>query len=112
MKLNKSHTERASRGRVRDEALFPVAPAKTNLPKNYGLFLAEIKKRIGTERVKTVLAVNAAMIFLYWDIGRSILQNQKAEGWGAKVIERMGVCRSLAGQVNCAAARCTNTLVS
>ena len=29
------------------------------------------------------------MICLYWNIGRAILQKQKEEGWGAKVIDRM-----------------------
>ncbi len=29
------------------------------------------------------------MILLYWDIGRSISQDQKREGWGAKVIDRL-----------------------
>ena len=29
------------------------------------------------------------MILLYWDIGRLILERQKQEGWGAKVIDRL-----------------------
>nr|WP_226575736.1 DUF1016 N-terminal domain-containing protein [Microseira wollei] len=29
------------------------------------------------------------MIFLYWQIGRSILERQREEGWGAKVIEQL-----------------------
>lgn len=29
------------------------------------------------------------MILLYWDIGRVILERQSAEGWGAKVIDRL-----------------------
>ncbi len=29
------------------------------------------------------------MILLYWDIGRIILDRQKKEGWGAKVIDRL-----------------------
>jgi predicted nuclease of restriction endonuclease-like (RecB) superfamily len=29
------------------------------------------------------------MIMLYWDIGRMILDRQKNEGWGAKVIDRL-----------------------
>ena len=30
------------------------------------------------------------MILLYWQIGRDILQRQAQEGWGAKVIDRLG----------------------
>lgn len=29
------------------------------------------------------------MVLLYWDVGRVILERQSAEGWGAKVIDRL-----------------------
>jgi hypothetical protein len=32
---------------------------------------------------------NAAMVLLYWDIGRLILERQENEGWGTKVIDRL-----------------------
>jgi predicted nuclease of restriction endonuclease-like (RecB) superfamily len=51
--------------------------------------LAEIKQRIRTERLKTVLAANSAMVLLYWEIGQLILDRQEREGWGAKVIDRL-----------------------
>jgi predicted nuclease of restriction endonuclease-like (RecB) superfamily len=35
------------------------------------------------------MAANAAMVLLYWDVGRMILARQKHEGWGAKVIDRL-----------------------
>jgi hypothetical protein len=31
------------------------------------------------------------LILLYWSIGRDILARQRAEGWGAKVIDRLAV---------------------
>ncbi|MBL7208315.1 MAG: DUF1016 family protein, partial [Desulfobacterales bacterium] len=40
-------------------------------------------------QVKAALAVSAQMVFLYWEIGNSILRKQENEGWGAKVIERL-----------------------
>jgi len=36
------------------------------------------------------------MILLYWDIGRIILDRQKSEGWGAKVIDRLSYDLKLA----------------
>jgi predicted nuclease of restriction endonuclease-like (RecB) superfamily len=51
--------------------------------------LASLKKRIQQERIKAVLSANCAMVMLYWDIGASILERQKTEGWGAKVIDRL-----------------------
>jgi predicted nuclease of restriction endonuclease-like (RecB) superfamily len=35
------------------------------------------------------LAVNRELVLLYWHIGRDILARQVAQGWGAKVIERL-----------------------
>ncbi len=35
------------------------------------------------------MAANATMVILYWDIGRMILDRQKNEGWGARVIDRL-----------------------
>ncbi len=35
------------------------------------------------------MAANSAMVLLYWDIGRMILDRQEREGWGAKVIDRL-----------------------
>jgi predicted nuclease of restriction endonuclease-like (RecB) superfamily len=36
------------------------------------------------------MSANSAMVLLYWDIGRMILERQRTEGWGAKVIDRLG----------------------
>ncbi|PIY18322.1 MAG: DUF1016 domain-containing protein [Elusimicrobia bacterium CG_4_10_14_3_um_filter_49_12_50_7] len=52
-------------------------------------FLAQIKTRIQTSRVRAVLSVNAELIYLYWDIGRMIDTRQKKEGWGAGVIPKL-----------------------
>ncbi len=51
--------------------------------------LGEIKLRIQQERLRVVLAANVAMVMLYWDIGRMILDRQERAGWGAKVIDRL-----------------------
>ena len=56
---------------------------------NYKELLSEIKSRIREAQVKTVIAANAQMLLLYWQIGNNIIQNQQAEGWGAKIIEKL-----------------------
>jgi len=58
-------------------------------PSDYGATLKAIKQRVQQERVHVVLAANSAMVLLYWDIGRLILERQIREGWGAKVIDRL-----------------------
>ena len=85
----KPSVERMSRGRTRNEALFPVAPSKAALPTDYANAFAAIKQRIQEERLRVVLAANSAMVLLYWDVGRMILERQERGGWGAKVIDRL-----------------------
>ena len=59
------------------------------MPSGYGDALGELKTRIQQARLRTVMAANAAMLQLYWDMGRTILARQEHEGWGAKVINRL-----------------------
>ena len=81
--------KRRSLGRARAEALFPVAVPLSHLPDDYVAFFHEIKQRIQQERLKAIMAANAAMVLLYWDIGQSILERQNREGWGSQVIDRL-----------------------
>lgn len=81
--------ERNALGRRRKNAMFPVAPTRAGLPSGYAGILRDLKQRIQQERLRTVMAANAGMVLLYWDIGRTILQRQATEGWGAKVIDRL-----------------------
>ncbi len=37
----------------------------------------------------SALAVNRELVLLYWEIGHAILERQQAEGWGARVIDRL-----------------------
>ncbi len=56
---------------------------------NYLSFLAKIKKKIQQAQFRAVISVNEELIFLYWEIGRNILERQNKEGWGSKVIDRL-----------------------
>lgn len=80
---------RGARDRKREEATFPAPPIRVDLPAGYAAALAQIKQRIQTDRLRVVMAANAALVLLYWDIGRLILERQEREGWGAKVIDRL-----------------------
>lgn len=60
------------------------------MPADYVQWLADIKNRVSAARHKAALAVNAELVSLYWYIGRDILQRQAAQGWGSKVIDRLG----------------------
>jgi predicted nuclease of restriction endonuclease-like (RecB) superfamily len=58
-------------------------------PPDYAPLLADIKARLRHAQARAVLAVNAELIRLYWDIGALIDQRQQQEGWGAAVIPRL-----------------------
>lgn len=58
-------------------------------PEGYIDWLKDIKERIRSAQQKAVFAANSAMLTLYWQIGRDILERQGAQGWGAKVVDRL-----------------------
>lgn len=62
---------------------------KAQLPDNYKLILKELKQLIAQSQVKTVIAANKQMLWLYWRIGNEIIQQQERQGWGSKVISRL-----------------------
>ena len=59
------------------------------LPDSYAQFLADLKSRIQTAQIRASLAVNRELVLLYWQIGRDILDRQRRESWGARVIDRL-----------------------
>jgi len=63
--------------------------SKPSLPADYAVLLKEIKDRIAQSQTRAVLAVNAELVRLYWDIGRLIDGRQQQEGWGTAVIPRL-----------------------
>ena len=58
-------------------------------PAGYADWLADLNGRIHTAQQRATLAVNRELVLLYWHIRRDILARQAAQGWGAKVIERL-----------------------
>jgi predicted nuclease of restriction endonuclease-like (RecB) superfamily len=81
--------KRLARGKNREDALFPIAANKAELPQEYSDLFEEIKTKVDGSRLRIVMAANTAMVVLYWEIGQSILQRQQQQGWGAKVIDRL-----------------------
>jgi len=64
-----------------------VIPKSTD--PHYRQWLGELKQTIQGAQQRAALAVNQQLLQLYWQLGRSILQQQQAQGWGAKVIEQL-----------------------
>ena len=61
-----------------------------NLENNsYLQTLEALKTRIKSAQIKAARSVNSELIFLYWEIGKTILERQQQEGWGTKVITNL-----------------------
>ncbi len=59
------------------------------LDKDFNSFVKELKQKILLSQQQAIKAVNYELVLLYWDIGNSIIQNQKQQGWGAKIVENL-----------------------
>lgn len=77
-------------GRKPKSAL-PVSRPSAVGRSDFAALLAEVKDRIQAAQTRAVLAVNAELVRLYWDIGRIIADRQRREGWGAAVIPRLAL---------------------
>ena len=67
----------------------PETPSLFPQDDSYVSFLNDLKQRIRTAQIKAVLAVNKELVLLYWKIGQDILQRQRQEGWGSKVVTQL-----------------------
>jgi hypothetical protein len=59
------------------------------VPRGYEELLGQLKERIRSAQLRAALAVNRELIGLYWQLGQSIVERQRAEGWGKSVVERL-----------------------
>lgn len=58
---------------------------------NYFEVFDLLKEKIRHARYRTVLSINYELLKTYWEIGKTILEQQKKAGWGAKIIDRLAV---------------------
>jgi len=63
------------------------ADATLAITADYRQFVEELKERVSSARLSAARRINHEMIVLYWDIGRGIVEKQKALGWGESVVE-------------------------
>jgi predicted nuclease of restriction endonuclease-like (RecB) superfamily len=84
-------SKRNQRGKDIEKVVFPLAESLTDMPHGYHSFLDELKGLIKKEKLAVILNANQRMILMYWYIGKAILAKQEAEGWGAKIVDRLSV---------------------
>jgi predicted nuclease of restriction endonuclease-like (RecB) superfamily len=68
----------------------PATQATTAVPLYASLF-GDIKQRIRQSQTRALLAVNAELIRLYWDIGLLIDERQGASKWGVGVAKKLSI---------------------
>jgi predicted nuclease of restriction endonuclease-like (RecB) superfamily len=61
----------------------------SDAPAGYSDWLGDIKKQIHEAQQRAAQALNLHLVSLYWKIGRAILEQQKQQGWGAKIVDRL-----------------------
>ena len=88
-KSREKPTEQAENEGVQEIDSKPESQSISPLPDGYAEFLDDLKSRIRSTQIKAAVAVNTQLILLYWEIGCRILDRQRREGWGAKVIDRL-----------------------
>lgn len=57
----------------------------------YQMWLNYLYEEIDKQRLKAIMQLNAATLQHYWWLGNDIIQKQKEQGWGAKVIDQLSV---------------------
>lgn len=68
---------------------FPAPPPKGMVPDWYPELLDAVTNTVQTGRQRAVAAANKELVGTYWHVGAEIRARQSAEGWGARVIDRL-----------------------
>jgi predicted nuclease of restriction endonuclease-like (RecB) superfamily len=56
---------------------------------DYIVWFSDLKQRISLARQEASLTLNAALMELYWEIGRDIVEKEEKAAWGSGLIERL-----------------------
>ncbi|ANE05101.1 DUF1016 N-terminal domain-containing protein [Corynebacterium crudilactis] len=64
-----------------------MSQIERELPNDYSDALATLKTLIHDAQHRAQRVVNTAMVELYWNIGRTILDRQAEHPWGSKVLD-------------------------
>jgi len=66
-----------------------MVTSRSILPDDYAVLLDQLKQEVRGAQFRAHRQVNTELLRLYWRIGKTILDRQDAEGWGAKVLDRL-----------------------
>ncbi len=61
----------------------------TDFSKKYAVVIEGLKQKIRQAQLQAALTLNAQMLAVYWEIGKTISEQENSEGWGTKVVESL-----------------------
>ena len=56
---------------------------------DYIVWFSDLKQRISLARQQACLSLNSALIKLYWEISRDMVEKEERAAWGSGLIERL-----------------------
>ena len=71
---------------MRDEHLPNLGLNALTETASYRDFVDRLRQRIREAQARGARAVNTELVMLYWSIGREILDQQQASGWGDDIV--------------------------
>jgi len=66
-----------------------VRSTEPALPDGYDDLLERLKSTVAAARWRAQRVVNTELLRLYWRLGNAVLERQREEGWGTRVIDRL-----------------------
>ena len=68
-----------------------VKSSGDGVEKSYAAWIADLKHRYRATQIKAAVAVNAALIEFYWNLGKDIAEKYPGEVYGSKFFDKLGV---------------------
>lgn len=59
-----------------------------SIPSDYYSILENIKAKIKESQTRALISVNRELISVYWEIGKTIYEQQKTDSWGTAVVDQ------------------------
>jgi predicted nuclease of restriction endonuclease-like (RecB) superfamily len=61
----------------------------TDFSQKYAIIIQTLKQKIRQAQLQAALTLNGQMLSIYWEIGKTIYEQENSEGWGTKVVDSL-----------------------
>ncbi|WKN45664.1 DUF1016 N-terminal domain-containing protein [Tunicatimonas pelagia] len=55
----------------------------------YSQWVRDLKGKIRVSQIKAAIKVNIEMLYLYWEIGKSISDKLSTSDWGSSIVDKL-----------------------